>query len=91
MTMSTLYEQDMLNQDRDDVIEVLRIRFHNIPEEIVDSINNIQQLEVLQRLVLVAANAADWNVFLEELQEGEASFRLLGERFDPIDHDSKKG
>lgn len=81
--MSTSYEKDMLAQDQVEVIEVLRLRFHDIPEDVIDKIKAIQQLDVLQRLILVAANAADWHVFLEELQEGAASFRLLGERFDP--------
>jgi len=89
--MSALDEQDMLAQDQADVLEVLRLRFQSIPGEIVLKIKAIQQIEVLQRLILVAANAADWQVFIEELQEGADSFKLLGERFDPVDRNTRKG
>ncbi|MEX2415551.1 MAG: hypothetical protein WD424_05355 [Paenibacillaceae bacterium] len=89
--MASLDEKDMLAQDQEDVLEILRMRFEVIPEGIVAKIMSIQKLDELQRLILVAANATDWTIFLEELQEGEDSFRLLGQRFDPIDHSAKKG
>ncbi|MEX1029484.1 MAG: hypothetical protein WDZ91_05485 [Paenibacillaceae bacterium] len=89
--MASLDEKDMLAQDQEDVLEILRMRFEVIPEEVVVKITSIQKLDELQRLILVAANATDWSIFLEELQEGEDSFRLLGQRFDPIDHNAKKG
>lgn len=91
MNMLSLDEKNMLAQDQADVLEIVRIRFGDVPEEVVEKIISIQQLDVLQRLILVAANAADWPIFLEELLEGETSFRLLGERFDPIDYNAKKG
>lgn len=84
-------EEEMLALDQADVLEILRMRFQTIPEEIVNEIRSTQQLDVLQRLILVAANAADWQVFLEELHEGETSFRLLGERFDPTEHNTRRG
>lgn len=83
--MSALPDEDnLLVQDREDVIAVLRMRFGEIPSPIIEGINRMQQLDALQRLILVAANAADLNVFLEELRSGESSFRLLGERYNPI-------
>ena len=91
VTMSTLEEKDMLVQDQADVLEILRMRFSDVPEEVVTKITSIEQLDILQRLILVAANATDWPTFLEELQEGGDSFRLLGERFDPINHNAKEG
>jgi hypothetical protein len=84
-------DEEMLALDQADVLEILRMRFHTIPAEIVNKIKAIRQLDVLQRLILVAANAADWQVFLEELREGETSFRLLGERFDPTEHTTRRG
>jgi hypothetical protein len=41
-------------------------------------------MNTLQRLSLAAANAANWDIFLEELQSGKESFRLLGEEFNPL-------
>jgi hypothetical protein len=78
------FEEDMLAQDREEVLEVLRIRFDAIPHEVERQIRQIRELDRLQRLILVAANAADLAVFVEELRESADSFRLLGERFDPL-------
>jgi len=77
-------EMEMIAIDQTDVIEILNIRFQSVPDDVIFAIKQIQKLDVLERLILVAANAADWHIFLEELNEGETSFRVLGERFDPI-------
>ncbi len=82
--MSVPDDKEMLSQDQEDVLEILRMRFLIVPDDVEAKITSIQNSNELQRLILVAANAASWNVFHEELDEGEASFRLLGERFDPI-------
>lgn len=89
--MFELDEKAMITQDEEDLIAILSIRFQHVPDEIVDKIKAIQKLEVLQRLMLVAANAADWQVFLDELKDGQASFKLLGERLNPISQNGKEG
>lgn len=71
----------MLIDDREDLIAVLRMRFGEISGEIIEKIYDINDMNSLQRLILAAANAMNWNVFLEELQAGKDSFRLLGEDF----------
>jgi hypothetical protein len=78
------FEEDMLVQDREEVLAVLRIRFDEVPEQVEGQVRAIQELDRLQRLILVAANAADLTVFIEELKESEDSFRLLGDRFNPL-------
>ncbi|MCC2683611.1 MAG: hypothetical protein K0R75_510 [Paenibacillaceae bacterium] len=78
------FEEEMLAQDREEVLAVLQIRFDNVPEHVERLIRGIRELDRLQRLILVAANAADLTVFIEELQESEDSFRLLGDRFNPL-------
>lgn len=80
----------MLIDDREDLIAVLRMRFGEISGEIIEKIYDINDMNSLQRLILAAANAMNWNVFLEELQAGKDSFRLLGEDFNPIG-DNLKG
>lgn len=80
----------MLVDDREDLIAVLRMRFGVISGEIIEKIYQIDDMNTLQRLILTAANAANWGVVLEELQAGDDSFRLLGEEFNPIG-DSLKG
>lgn len=79
------FESDsMLVDDREDLIAVLQIRFGNVPGEIIERIYQIDDMNTLQRLILAAANATNWNIFLKEFQVGEGSFRLLGEDFNPL-------
>ncbi len=74
----------MLVDDREDLIAVLRMRFGDIPARMITEIYDIQELGTLQRLILAAANATSWKVFLEEFQEGKESFRIIGEDFNPL-------
>jgi hypothetical protein len=73
-----------LVDDREDLIAVLRMRFGDIPGEMIEQIYEIGDMNTLQRLILAAANASSWNVFLDEMQAGEDSFRLVGEDFNPM-------
>jgi len=72
-------------QDREDLIQILRMRFGEIAPGIIEKIYEISDLDTLERLILVAANAPTLRIFLEELEAGEGSFRLVGERFNPIE------
>lgn len=71
-------------QDREDLIAVLQMRFGNISGEIIEEIYNLTDIHILQRLILAAANSANWNVFLEEFHAGRESFRVVGESFNPL-------
>ncbi|MFA1821843.1 hypothetical protein ACDX78_16955 [Virgibacillus oceani] len=42
----------------------------------------IDDLDVLDRLFLITVNAANWEVFLTELNEGKDSFKMEGDGFD---------
>lgn len=81
----------MLVNDREDLIAVLRMRFGDISGGIIEKIYDINDMNSLQRLILAAANAMNWNVFLEELEASEYSFRLLGEKFNPAGNELKGG
>ncbi|MFD1360501.1 hypothetical protein [Lentibacillus salinarum] len=72
-------------QDREDLLSVLKMRFGDIPPKIVENIYNINSYDTLERLILVASNAPNFKIFIEELEEGDGSFRLLGDRFNPIE------
>ncbi|MCL6570066.1 MAG: hypothetical protein K6T88_00085 [Bacillus sp. (in: Bacteria)] len=79
------FETDpLLVNDREDLIAVLRMRFGEIPGELIEKIYDIDEMNTLQRLILAAANAVNWKVFMEEFQSGDDSFRLLGEEFNPL-------
>jgi hypothetical protein len=86
------YEDEaMAVQDREDLIALLQIRFGKIYPEVIEAIYKINKLDTLERLILVAANAQNLSVFIEELQEGQESFRILGDRFNPIESLLKRG
>lgn len=79
------FESDaLLVDDREDLIAVLQMRFGNISGELIEKIYEIDDMNSLQRLILAAANASSWNVFMEDFQDGVGSFRLLGEDFNPL-------
>lgn len=86
------FEDDaMFVQDREDLIALLRMRFGDIASEIIEVIYGLNKLDTLERLILAAANAPSLKIFLEELQEGSGSFRIMGERFNPIESLTKSG
>lgn len=71
-------------QDQEDLLALLDMRFGAVPAPIHDQIRRISELDRLQRLIIAACNAADWSIFVEELEAGEGSFKLTGERFNPM-------
>lgn len=84
------FENDaMLVQDREDLIALLNMRFGHVPSGIINNIYELTELDSIQRLILVAANAKTWELFLEELREGEDAFRITGEQFNPINMNEK--
>lgn len=87
-----MFEEDAnFVQDREDLIAVLRMRFGDIPSGVIDAIYKINDMNTLERLILVAANAPKLKIFLEELKEGSGTFKILGDRFNPIDSLQKEG
>lgn len=78
-------------QDREDLISLLRMRFGEIPVEMIYEIYEMDELEMIDRLILVAANAPSFDVFQEEMNAGEDSFRIIGERFNPLSEMIEKG
>ncbi|HLR63102.1 MAG TPA: hypothetical protein VK097_11785 [Lentibacillus sp.] len=77
--------------DREDLLSILKMRFGDIPPKIVEMIYDINSYETLERLILVASNVPSLKIFLEELEEGEGSFRILGDRFNPIEAQHEGG
>lgn len=81
------FENDaMLVQDKEDLIAVLRMRFGDIPPKVIEAIYDINKSETIERLIITGANAASFEIFLEELDAGEDSFKILGERFNPLEN-----
>lgn len=72
-------------QDREDLLQVLKLRFGDIAPGIIEAIYEINDLDTIERLILVAANAPSLKIFIDEMEAGEGSFRIVGERFNPIE------
>ncbi|HJV46073.1 MAG TPA: hypothetical protein VJ824_10165 [Bacillota bacterium] len=73
-----------LAEDKRDFLNVLEQRFGAVPDDIVKKIEAITELDVMDRLFLVAVNAASWDIFVTELNEGKDSFKIIGENFNPL-------
>jgi hypothetical protein len=84
LTLLDFENDTLLVDDREDLIAVLRMRFGRISGDVIERIYEISDMNTLQRLILAAANAANWDVFREELAAGDESFKLLGEGFNPL-------
>lgn len=82
--MFSFESEGLLVDDREDLIAVLQMRFGHVTGEIIERIYEIDNMNTLQRLILSAANAACWDVFVEELGAEKGSLRILGENFNPL-------
>lgn len=77
--------------DREDLLAILKMRFGDIPPGIIQAIYDIKEYDAIERLILVASNVPNFEIFIEELEEGSGSFRILGDRFNPIQSFNEKG
>ncbi|WP_088008268.1 hypothetical protein [Indiicoccus explosivorum] len=89
--MFPMNEDAVMDEDRNDLIEILRMRFGSVPEDVLEEIQGLTDFAAVGRLIIVAANAPSLGIFREELQAGSASFRITGERFNPIAPAGKGG
>lgn len=88
--MFSMEEDAQFIQDREDLISILRMRFGEIPAKMIDAIYTLDELDTIDRLILVAANAPSYEVFQEEMSADKDSFRIVGERFNPISETNRK-
>ena len=70
------------DQDREDLLALLNMRFGSIPDDVLQGIMAINDVSQIDHLILVAANAATWTAFLREVRE--PGFRIVGQGFDPL-------
>ncbi|MGV6936776.1 hypothetical protein ACWA2B_15025 [Paenibacillus sp. CMM36] len=88
--MNQVETEQFVRDDRNDLLALLEMRFGGVPQPVQEQICRLQDLNELQRLIIAACNAADWEVFMEELQLGQDSFKLTGERFNPVNQHGKE-
>lgn len=82
--MNQEIQEESLRIDRDDLFALLEMRFGNVHPELKTEIEAIKDGNILQRLILVVANAPDFQSVLRELQNSSGAFRIVGEAFNPI-------
>ncbi|TQS76477.1 hypothetical protein DX933_01140 [Ornithinibacillus gellani] len=70
--------------EKEDLLGLIHMRFGQVPASVREKIMAIDHLDVLDRLFLIAVNAANWDVFEAELNEGKDSFKITGDGFDPL-------
>lgn len=79
------FEQDaQLVDDKEDLIGILHMRFGELPPALIEELYRIDSYDQLERLILVASNAPTFRTFIEEMQEGKDSFKIVGDRFNPL-------
>ncbi|WP_163971763.1 hypothetical protein [Oceanobacillus halotolerans] len=82
--------ETVTTREKEDLLGLIQMRFGGVPEDIKGKIMALEDLDVLDRLFLIAVNAANWDVFVSELNEGKDSFKIVGDGFDPLAEVDKK-
>lgn len=72
----------LIEDDRRDLLALLRMRYGEVPPEIMASVAAIDDGSRIDHLILVAANAAAWSEFATEVRQ--PGFRIVGQGFDPL-------
>ena len=70
------------NQDREDLITVLGLRFGPMPPDVAAGVRRVHDPAEMDHLILAAANAATLAAFRQELRRPGG--RLVGGRFAPL-------
>jgi hypothetical protein len=84
MPYEEIMRNNALKSDMTDLLGILSTRFGTVPQNVQLKVKGISDLDVMDRLFLVAVNAADLAVFVTELFDGQQSFKIIGEDFNPL-------
>jgi hypothetical protein len=83
-SMFEFEDEAMLVQDREDLIEVLRLRFVFVPPEVISEIYEIKEMNEIERLILAAANVPTWDLFMKDFSNRKGAFRIAGDQYNPL-------
>lgn len=81
--MASNLEMMALETDKADLSAIIELRFGEIPKSVRARIESVNKREILERMIIVAANATTFETLMEELFEEQESFRIVGEQFNP--------
>jgi len=73
-----------VDQDIRDLLAVLELRFGEIDTVYRQKLIKMTDFSLINRLILVAANAPSLDIFLAELKNPEMNFKIVGEEYDPL-------
>ncbi|QRF76447.1 hypothetical protein Thermo_01969 [Thermoplasmatales archaeon] len=73
-----------VDQDIRDLLAVLELRFGEIDTVYRQKLIKMTDFSLINRLILVAANAPSLDIFLAELNSPEMNFKIVGEDYDPL-------
>lgn len=76
-------QRAMIEADREDLMQVLALRFGAVPESVQTRIAICNNSETLERWILVAANVPEWGAFLNDLDAGPNAFKMVGASYEP--------
>ena len=76
-------QRAMIEADREDLLQVLALRFGAVPESVRTRIAVCNNSATLERWILVAANIPDWESFLNDLDAGPNAFKMVGAGYEP--------
>ena len=76
-------QRAMIEADREDLLQVLALRFGAVPESVRTRIAVCNNSATLERWILVAANIPDWESFLNDLDAGPNAFKMIGASYEP--------
>ena len=74
--------ETITEDDRLDLIALLKMRFGEVPPHILSAIAKLRDFSQVDHLIIVAANAAGWEEFVAEIRE--PGFKIVGQGFDPL-------
>ena len=81
-TQPNIVSHSITDEDRGDLTALLTMRFGQVPQKVLAEIRNLGDFSQVDRLIIVAANAATFDDFVRELHR--PGFRIVGQDFDPL-------
>ncbi len=78
------FYDDVLEIDRNDLLTILHMRFGSLDAQTLGMIENAREREVLERWILIAANATSLDAVKDEMEQGARVFSIFGEQFNPL-------
>ncbi len=74
--MDDAWMNEALHQDRADLLALIRMRFNKNISQWEEAVSRVDDGDFLERMILVVANAPNYEAFEEEWKAGPSRFRI---------------